>query len=1078
MLEEGKLIVKFYIDLTRQMVSLDNSNEKMPLAEFFQRFVSEETLGISNTKYNYSKFCQMIDTSKNLKPDDGEMASYGSDDGTYIVRFIIQKIENEDKAFCCIYKVKFSSNESQELKKDYLTGVLSRGAFIHECEEDLINKVGNNYLIVIDLDNFKDANDTFGHTIGDEYLKNIAGRICEIGGENHLVGRYGGDEFVMYVRNIDEEKLYTLIDELLSIEFKYSEKSRTAQLKISCSLGIAKVNDNEVDFAKIFERVDHALYKSKHLGRNVASFSSGEVVRRKNDNIKKKFSIKNEFYFNKHQRNSKLFRKELAQKRYSNIIIALSTIVALVFVITFIGSYYSRRFTKNSRNEAQSIMSDISDQICSNISYNINNWISQLLVAEKLISTIEQNSETYDELLDQYLKVLESQFNFSKIGLLLESGDLFFSGAEEYNVSSSELAKYVIVDNKSFIGTIYMNYVGEMIVFAVPYGNNMGFRSSGSLEYRSISGVVGMISVKDFSALLSSSAFNGTSFFTLVKSDGTTITTNGSVEISGLTKNNNLYNALEKYIGNEETDKTILNIKNLKTDVFDMTIDGIDYISYYSPTSVGDWYLFITVPSNVILNDIISVFNSTERMIYVLLVSVSIIIILLTTLLNTQKSKTQLLVYLDPVTNDINFDRFKVDANTLITASDKDTYSLVYINIKHFKYLTEQIGSEKSDQIVKSIFDIIENQLKPNELVSHVFADRYIVLLKEFDDEVIKERLINLSNSIKTSFDTNGIIEINVTQGVYKINSKSTTINAAADRAHVAQLAVKDVYGSDGINFFDETWLKNDAEIVDIEQRQDVALKENQLHVFYQLKRNIFKDNWCGSEALIRWIDPIKGMISPGKFIPLFEKNGFVIKLDLFVFENVCKNISRMIDDGITPLRVSVNVSRSHLMHKNFLDEYFKLMEKYNVPPKYIEFELTESLVMENSEILVEIINQIHKFGCTCSIDDFGSGYSSLNMLKEFDFDVIKLDQVFFRGSNGFDDKAKKIVHSVIELCHTLNKTIVAEGVENKEIVNYLKKEKCAIIQGYYFSKPVPYEDYMTQVKKQSEEEKNKINDK
>ena len=111
-------------------------------------------------------------------------------------------------------------------------------------------------------------------------------------------------------------------------------------------------------------------------------------------------------------------------------------------------------------------------------------------------------------------------------------------------------------------------------------------------------------------------------------------------------------------------------------------------------------------------------------------------------------------------------------------------------------------------------------------------------------------------------------------------------------------------------------------------------------------------------------------------------------------------------------------------------------ISNYNVPPKYIEFELTESLVMENSEILVEIINQIHKFGCTCSIDDFGSGYSSLNMLKEFDFDVIKLDQVFFRGSNGFDDKAKKIVHSVIELCHTLNKTIVAEGVENKEIVN------------------------------------------
>lgn len=1072
MLEEGKLIVKFFIDLTRQMASLENSSEKMPLAEFFQRFVSEKILGISNTEYNYSKLCQMIEVSKKLDPGDGEMASYGSDDGTNIVRFVIQKIEGEERALCCIYKVKFSLNESQELKKDYLTGVLSRGAFIHECEEALVNKIGNNYLIVIDLDNFKDANDTFGHIVGDEYLKNIARRISEIGEKTHIVGRYGGDEFVMYIKNVDEEKLYTLIDDLLAIEFKYSEKSRTAQLKITCSLGITKVLENEVSFAKIFERADHALYKSKHLGRNVASFSSGEVVRRKNDEIKKKFSSKNEFYSSKHQKNSKLFRKELAHKRYSNIVIALSTIVALVFVISFIGSYYSRQFTKNSRNEAQSVMSDISDQIGSNISYNINNWIGQLSVAERLISTIEQDSENYDELLDQSLEILESQINFSKIGLLLESGDLFFRGAEEYNVSSSELAKYVIANGTSFIGTLYMNYVGEMIAFAVPYGNNTGYRSSSSLEYRSISGVVGMISVEDFSTLLSSSAFDGTSFFTLVKSDGTTITTNGSVEISGLTKNNNLFNTLEKYMGTEETDKTILNINNLKTGVFDITIDKIDYISYYSPASVGDWYLFITVPSNVILSDIISVFNSTERMIYILLVSVSIIIILLTTLLNTQRSKTQLLVYLDPVTNDINFDRFKVDANTLINAAEKDTYSLVYINIKHFKYLTEQIGSEKADQIVKSIFDIIEDQLRQNELVSHVFADRFIVLLREFDDRIIKERLTKLSSAIKTTVNTNGIIEVNVTQGVYKINSRSTTINAAADRAHVAQLAVRDVYGSDGINFFDETWLKNDAEVVDIEQRQDVALKENQFHVFYQLKRNIFDDNWYGSEALIRWIDPIKGMISPGKFVPLFEKNGFIIKLDLFVFESVCKNIRRMIDDGVTPLRVSVNVSRSHLMHKNFLDEYFKIMKTYNVPPKYIEFELTESLVMENSEILVEIINQIHKFGCTCSIDDFGSGYSSLNMLKEFDFDVIKLDQIFFRGSNGFDDKAKKIVHSVIELCHTLNKTIVAEGIENIEIVNYLKNEKCEIIQGYYFAKPVPYEDYMTKVKKQSEEEK------
>lgn len=1061
MIEEGKIILKFNINFKRQMIIVeDDKVSAMSYAEFFQCYFSSKRIGVIESDFTYSTFDELIEKSISLKVGTSQMATYISDDGINIIRFIFQKNE-DDSAYCEIYKVQLINSNKDQLSRDYLTGVLSRGSLIKECENAMRNMISNDYLIVIDLDNFKIANDTLGHIAGDTYLKNIAGMINNIG-KDQIVGRYGGDEFVLYLRNISKEYLMDIVEKILDIRLDYSEGKNLAQIVVTCSLGITKIEEGEFKMSTAFERADHALYKAKHMGKNTAYFSTGEFYSHRNqqkNNLKKKVQKNNKKLPRK---NSRLFRKELRSKKIFNSVFALAALLILIVFSMVISSFYSKSFEERTKNEAHTVMQDISSQIESNILSNINNWIGQLKVTENIISNIDTDASNANYLLSQALTVLEQQIDGCSVSLLLESGDLYYRDGIEYNVSSSELADYVIARDEEYIGTYYINYVGERIVFAIPFGEHQIQFNVFNDDNTKIAGIVGLLPIENFAKILNSTAFSGTPYFSLVKKDGTIIVNSASSELvtDVFHGTNNIFNAWDNYNGKDSTNEIITNFEQKNNGVSNITIDYIEYISFYSPVLIGDWYLFITVPSSVVLNDIVQAFNFTEVVINSLFVLISIIIFILTTLFNRLRTKMQTLTYIDPITKDINYERFKIDAEKLLFQDSENTYCIVYLNIKHFKFLVENLGQNESNDVLKDVFEIIENELTPMELVCHVISDRFAILMNEFDENIIKKRLINISNKIKDKINTNYLFEIVVTQGVYKITDSKSNIAVYTDRAHVAQMAIKDFYSNDGINFFDETWEETDAMTFDIEHKQDNALKENQFHVYYQMKKNIKDDTWYGAEALVRWIDPIHGMILPGVFIPLFEKNGFVIKVDLYVFERVCQDLNEILSLGGKPLRISVNVSRSHLLHNNFLNQYFDIMRKYNISPDLVEFELTESMAYESKNILICVINEIHKFGSTCSIDDFGSGYSSLNMLKEFDFDVIKLDQAFFKGRNGFDDKEKTIVASIINLCHELGKQVVAEGVEDISQVEFLKKNNCDAIQGFYYSKPEPFTEY------------------
>lgn len=210
-----------------------------------------------------------------------------------------------------------------------------------------------------------------------------------------------------------------------------------------------------------------------------------------------------------------------------------------------------------------------------------------------------------------------------------------------------------------------------------------------------------------------------------------------------------------------------------------------------------------------------------------------------------------------------------------------------------------------------------------------------------------------------------------------------------------------------------------------------------------------------GAEALVRWDDPEWGLVPPNEFIPFFEQNHFIVQVDLYVFEQVCKYMRGWLDAGLVLVPISVNLSKVHLNEQDFLQKFINIRNKYSIPPELLEMELTETILFENVELVVNVVQQIHQMGFQCSIDDFGSGYSSLNLLKDIKADTLKLDKAFFSSPKADVPRERVIIESVVELAKKLSMKTVAEGVETVEQMQFLEEINCDMVQGYVISKPV-----------------------
>ncbi len=382
-------------------------------------------------------------------------------------------------------------------------------------------------------------------------------------------------------------------------------------------------------------------------------------------------------------------------------------------------------------------------------------------------------------------------------------------------------------------------------------------------------------------------------------------------------------------------------------------------------------------------------------------------------------------------------------------------YAVFFFDIVKFKAINDIFGYEEGDAILKYIADFLRSGALPVVCASRISGDKFACLadVTNADVEEIAKRLIDAVKAYKISF------EMIVNVGAYALTDADGNGNGMLDKAILAQASVKGDYNK-SVAVYDENIRNAMLSEQEVFAEMNAALAGEHFVVYYQPQYNHSTGMLVGAEALVRWQHPQKGMISPAQFIPVFEKNGFITKLDFYVFEKVAAFIQRSLEKGYSVVPVSVNFSKHDIFSQDFVETLDAIRAKYGVPAKYLRIEITESVLVGNNTAVNEIINRLHERGYVIEMDDFGSGYSSLNVLKDLDFDIIKLDMLFMRNE-GKNKRGGTILSSVVNMAKWLNLPIIAEGVETAEQADFLQSIGCNYIQGYLYSKPLPEAEYV-----------------
>ncbi|MBE6760600.1 MAG: EAL domain-containing protein, partial [Ruminococcaceae bacterium] len=413
------------------------------------------------------------------------------------------------------------------------------------------------------------------------------------------------------------------------------------------------------------------------------------------------------------------------------------------------------------------------------------------------------------------------------------------------------------------------------------------------------------------------------------------------------------------------------------------------------------------------------------------------------------------ITYRDKLTGAMNFTAFQMELERLMTSTDDRNFAIVYSDIDRFKFINEKYGYLAGDKILCSVADIFRQNMGEGEFFARVTADKFIALLRNTGNVDLDRRINAIHDSINHIRKTeNTCYYLPVRSGVYRITPGDTSISGMIDLANLARKSVKNIHIST-ISYFNENMKSRLKRQKDIEQVMADALVQEEFVVYYQPKFSLSNNALAGAEALVRWKrSDSASVMRPDEFIPIFEDNGFVIELDFYVLERVCRKLRRDIDNNLPVLPISVNFSRTHIATEDLITRLGDCLRKYRIPPNLVEIEITESALIENEGYLADMISELHNIGLVVSMDDFGSGFSSLNLLKKLPFDVLKIDKNFF-ASDSATERERCIIENVVNMARALGINVVSEGVETAEQANFLRSINCDLAQGYLFSPPI-----------------------
>lgn len=399
---------------------------------------------------------------------------------------------------------------------------------------------------------------------------------------------------------------------------------------------------------------------------------------------------------------------------------------------------------------------------------------------------------------------------------------------------------------------------------------------------------------------------------------------------------------------------------------------------------------------------------------------------------------------------------FMKKTNLIISEGEIGRYAACQFNMRHFSVINQRIGRERGNRVLGKFIRQFQEMLGSRELVCRVSGDTFIALFLKSSLNMVMEYLKG-TTIVYDEKEGKGVC-VKTHAGYYMIpancGSAADIVECLGTAINMARNVRKTEYA-----FFDAELMQGIRVGKMIEANLPEALEREEFHVYYQPKIQLRNYHLAGAEALCRWFQNGK-VVAPGEFIPVLEKSKLICMLDFYMLEHVCRDIRRWLDEGKEVVTVSVNLSRVHMGDLDLLDNILAIVDKYQVPHKYIEIELTETGTDVELEHLKSLVSGLRREGISTSVDDFGTGYSSMNLIRELPWNVIKIDKSFL-PSKSDDDKQKRVMfRHLVSLAQDMEIECIVEGVENVEQIKLLKESNCFLAQGFYFDRPLAVTDF------------------
>lgn len=480
---------------------------------------------------------------------------------------------------------------------------------------------------------------------------------------------------------------------------------------------------------------------------------------------------------------------------------------------------------------------------------------------------------------------------------------------------------------------------------------------------------------------------------------------------------------------------------------------------------INDNYsLFAKIEMSVMLEEAIYILLFVAVSALIAILPAVILIVNAITFFSNQK-KIIKVMNLDMITEGHNWTWYLINTEKILANKHKDKYAVMDVVFVNYRNYCMCHSISDGEEMLKKVNKTIAKELNKKEHVAHYASANFAVLMKYEDEEKLSERIKNLIKKLET-IDTghNFSFHVGIRTLDSNITKKKSERKAVADieklynDACAARTLLADSDDS-GMMFFSEKILEDQKWVDTVIDKADFAIANEEFVVYYQPKYNPNTGELKGCEALIRWDSPDFGFLPPGRFIPILEKNGYITGIDHYMLEHVAKQQAKWVSEGRNCVPISVNISRAHFIERDLATQIVETVDACGCEHELIEIELTESAFFDDRKSMLTTIATLRDEGFLVSMDDFGSGYSSLNSLKDLPLDILKLDAGFFDGGNK-DGRGEIVVSEAIKLAKNLNMQTVAEGIEKEEQVEFLKKMGCDMIQGFYYARPMPPEEF------------------